>query len=478
MARRASRPSPLGDPPPLVAGLVVAAAAVALITALIFALGQVSPPASSSVAYVPVVLLVSIVWGLRLGLLTSLASAAAFDYFHLQPTGRFTIADSGDWVAIGIFLLAAVTASAVASLARTRAIDAEQRRREAQLAAELAGTLLESASVRNALDDASERLAATLGLGSVAILLDAPPPTDASAAFDLCQGERRIGSLAIQDELTDAQRRQLAERIVPALETMLATALERDRLQSEVVETRALRRSDELKTALLRSVSHDLRTPLTAILTAGSALVEWETSRRDRQELGAAIVEEAERLTALVEKLLDLSRLEAGASQPRPEWCSVEELLREAAESLDPGGTRFSFAIASGLPLILADAAQLERAFSNLLDNAARYSGADRVSVRARVVAGRLMVRIVDRGPGIAHDELTRVFEAFYRGSGQQTGQSGSGLGLAIVKGFVEANGGRVWAESLPGQGTSFVVALPVEREAPAMSPADEVHLP
>ena len=162
--------------------------------------------------------------------------------------------------------------------------------------------------------------------------------------------------------------------MVPALEALLAAALERDRLQAEVVETRALRRSDELKTALLRSVSHDLRTPLTAILTAGSALAEGEISRADRQELGRAIIEEAERLTALVEKLLDLSRLQAGSAEPRRQWCSVDELLREAATQLDPDGTRFAFTIDAELPLVRADPIQLERAFANLLENALRYS--------------------------------------------------------------------------------------------------------
>ena len=363
-------------------GVVVAALSVAAITALIYPLRQVSAASSNGVLYLLAVLLVSTVWGLRLGILTSLASALAFNFFHLPPTGQLTIADGRNWVALTTFLTAAIVASAVAELARTRAGQAEERRREAEA----------------------------------------------------------------------------------AVEALIAAAQERDRLQAELVETAALRRSDELKTALLRATSHDLRTPLTAILTAGSALVEGELSRADREELGRAIVEEAERLTALVEKLLDLSRLQSGAAEPRTDWVSVDEVLREAASALDPSGERFSLSIDANLPLIRADAAQLERAFANLMENAARYSGSQRVSVRARVVGERLMVRVVDRGPGISPRELTRVFEAFYRGTADP--HTGSGLGLAIVKGFVEANGGRVWAESLPGQGTSFVVALPLEKQA------------
>jgi two-component system, OmpR family, sensor histidine kinase KdpD len=275
-----------------------------------------------------------------------------------------------------------------------------------------------------------------------------------------------------------AVRARLRERVVPALEALLAAALERDRLQSEVVETRVLRRSDELKTALLQTVSHDLRTPLTAIMTAGSALAAGELSRADREEVGRAIVEESERLTALVEKVLDLSRLQAGAAAPRREWVSVEEILRETAAQLDPSGERFAFSLDRDLPLIRADGVQLERAFANLLENAARYSGAARVHVRARVVGPQLKIRIVDRGPGISPEELRRIFEAFYRVASQRDGHTGSGLGLAIVKGFVEANGGQVWAESLPGQGTSFVVAFPVEPSAPTTSAEDGVQTP
>ncbi len=478
MPARASRLFLRPEPPSLLAGFVVAGLSVAAITALIFPLREISPADSNGVAYLLAVLLVATVWGLRLGLLTSVVSAAAFNFFHLPPTGHFTIADSRHWVALGIFLVAAVVASAVAELARSRAIEAEQRRREADLAAALARILLGGASVEAALDEAARKLVDALDLDAAAIELEPDGRRAGKTTYELRRGDQPIGALVVPADLARGMHDRLAERVVPALEALLAAALERDRLAAEVVETRALRRSDELKTALLRTVSHDLRTPLTAILTAGSALAEGEISRGDREELGRAITEEAERLTALVEKLLDLSQLQAGAAEPRREWCSVDEILREIADQLDPDGTRFTFMIDDELPLVRADAVQLERAFANLMENAARYSGTERVAVRARVVGEELRIRIVDRGPGISREDLTRIFEAFYRAPGLHTGHTGSGLGLAIVKGFVEANGGRVWAESLPRQGTSFVVALPVERSAAAPSPAGEVQSP
>jgi two-component system sensor histidine kinase KdpD len=251
-------------------------------------------------------------------------------------------------------------------------------------------------------------------------------------------------------------------RIVPPLEALLAAALERDELLTDVVETRALRRSDVLKTALLRAVSHDLRTPLTAIIAAAEPLGGDDLDDTDRRDLASGISLEADRLSRLIEQLLDLSRLEADAVAARPDWCAVDEVLRAATEHVT-GSADFKLSIDPELPLVRADAVQIERAFANLLENSARHAGGHPVSVRARAVGHRILVRIVDRGPGIPAAQLERVFEPFYRSGDDDTGHRGSGLGLAIARGFLEVNGARVWAESLPNQGTSFVVELPLE---------------
>lgn len=475
--------------PPLAAGVAAGATAVAVTTALIFPLREIVPAVSTGVVYLLAVLLVATWFGLWVGLGTAVASALAFNWFHIPPTGRFTINDPQNWVALIVFLVAAAIAATLAEVARARTQEAILRRREADLAAKLATLLLGGSDVRAALPAAAQRLAHALDLApGVAIELgEAGGASDDDLDVPLHQRERRIGTLRLAaPPLLDAQQR-LRERVVPALEAILGVALEREALQRDLVENQALRRSDDIKTALLRAVSHDLRSPLTAIATAGEALQSATLTDSEREELAAAVTGEAQRLSRLVDKLLDLSRLQGGAADPRPEWCSIDEVLRVAIDET-PHAAGFNIAIDRELPLVRADAAQLERAFANLLENAARHGGEHPVAVRARVVGHRMLIRIVDRGPGIPGAELERIFEPFYRGVGgtgpRVDGHIGSGLGLAVVRGFVQANGGRVWAESLPGQGTTFVVELPLEAEqadeepgpAPGTPPAEPIQ--
>jgi two-component system sensor histidine kinase KdpD len=279
----------------------------------------------------------------------------------------------------------------------------------------------------------------------------------------------QIATLLVSPDLPHSASDELRTHVVPALEALVAIALHRDAVQAEAVETAALRRSDDLKTALLRSVSHDLRSPVTAIVTAGHALRGHSLSPEDRQELVTAVVEEGERLSALIDKLLDLSRLQAGRAISQPDWISVEEVLLAAWEALPIPATAVHLSVDPDLPPILADAAQLRQAFSNLLENAWRYSNGLPISVRTRTSGQNVIVRIVDQGPGIPTAEQARIFEPFYRGTPAGAANwKGSGLGLAIAKGFVEANGGSISVDSLPGQGTSFIVELPLSKRREA----------
>jgi two-component system sensor histidine kinase KdpD len=445
-------------------GIAAAALGVTLTTLLVFPLKHAAPVLALGVVYMLVVLGVATVWGAWLGIATALVSALAFNFFHIPPTGRFTIATGENWVGLVVFFLAAVLTSSVAETARTRAEEAEQRRQEADLSSEMARLLLRGGRLEETLPSVGQRLAHALGLTSVTIELRPVEPGDRYVAFPLRDGGSQIGTIVLPAGADESVLRRIQVRVAPALEALLAAALERDALQADVVETAALRRSDVIKTALLRAVSHDLRSPLTAIMAAAEALHSPSLTEAERNELVTAVTEEATRLSRLIDNLLDLSRLEADAAEPRPEWCSVEEVVRAAVDDLGlPEGT-FKVSVDADLPPVRADAAQLERAFANLLDNAHRHSGGFPVSVRARDVGGRVMIRVVDRGPGIPQAQRERIFEPFYRSGTEGTGHRGSGLGLAIVRGFVEANGGHVWVESLPGQATSFVVELPVER--------------
>jgi K+-sensing histidine kinase KdpD len=331
-------------PPPAGIGLLVAAAFVAVETLLAFPLREVAPATSLGVVYLIGVLVVSTAWGSVLGAVTSVASALAFNFFHIPPTGRFTIAIGQNWVALGVFLAVALLASSVADLARARAAEAWERRREADLAAEMARLLLRTDDLRSALPAAAQRLARALDLPSAAIELDEVAADPRRVPFPLRDGTTPLGTLIVPADTPEAGLRRIQERVVPSLEALLAAALDRD------------------------------------------------------------------------------------------------------------------------LPLIRADAAQLERAIANVLDNGVRHSGGHPVSVRARAVGGRLLMRVVDRGPGVPPAQRERIFEPFYRaGTEGSGGHRGSGLGLAIARGLVTVNGGRIWVESLPGQGTTFAMEFPLE---------------
>jgi two-component system sensor histidine kinase KdpD len=467
-------------------GAITALVAIALSTLIVYPLKHVAPVVSLSLVYLPGVLIVSITWGFWLGFATAVVSGLAFNFFHLPPLGGLTIHDSSNWIALVTFLVVAALASSVAEVTRARAREADERRQEADLAAEMARLLLRGESLAEALPTAAARLAHALELSSAAIELEAVEGDERSVAFPLREGTSRLGTLLVGGGTSEANLRRLQERVVPALEALLSAAREREELLGGVVETAALRRADTIKTALLRAVSHDLRSPLTAISVAGEAIGSPSLSERERQEMASVIQEESLRLSRLVDNLLDLSRLEAGAAEPRRSWTSVEELIHSALAELAQATEEFSLSIDRDIPFISVDAVQMERAFVNVLENARRHSGGHPVSVRARAVrslaaglagqspasgeggAGprsrdRVIVRIVDRGPGIPPAQLERVFEPFYRAGAPGSDHRGSGLGLAIARGFAEANDGSLHVESLPGQGATFVFEFPLE---------------
>jgi two-component system sensor histidine kinase KdpD len=451
-------------PSSVAAGLLLSLAAVAVCTLLIFPLREIAPPVSTGVVYLLGVLVVSIYSGRGPGLVTSVLSAIAFNFFHIPPTGHIEIADGENWVALAVFLISAVIVSSIADQARARADEAEARRREADLAAQLAEALLGGRNVPDSLEATAARVAEAFDLSWARIELGEATDPEARA-LHLSHAGQRVAVLLVPSDTPDEALERLERRVVPSLEALLGVAIDREELVAAAVEARALRRSDEIKTALLRSVSHDLRSPITAVMAAGEALESRSIENDDRLALAGAVSAEARRLSDLVDKLLDLSRLEAGQAEPRTDWCSIEEVVAAAVEDLGEQAGLVRVSLDRDLPYVRADAAQLERAIANLLENAVRFSAGQTSMVRGRAVGERLVLRIVDRGPGIPEPEIDQVFEPFYRVDGGGN-HPGSGLGLSIVRGFIEVNGGRVWAESVAGQGTTFVIELPLEPEA------------
>jgi two-component system sensor histidine kinase KdpD len=274
-----------------------------------------------------------------------------------------------------------------------------------------------------------------------------------------------VVTAVVVSELASRSRRR-AEEAEAALRALRRLTEERERLAGEALEAEALRRSDALKTALLRSVSHDLRSPLTAILASADALASpgLLLEAEDRLGLAETIRGEATRLDRVVEQLLDLSRLEAGAAEPHRELWHVDELVGQALAGLGAEAGRVRLDIGSEIPPVEVDAAQVERVLANLLENALRYSPpGSRVLLRAERGSTELRLHVIDSGAGLPEEHREALFQPFRRG----TAGHGSGLGLAIARGFAEANGGRLWAQDDPGGG-HLVLSLPLA-ERPAV---------
>jgi two-component system sensor histidine kinase KdpD len=441
--------------------VLASAVAVAAVTAAIALLENWVPVLSLGVLYVFAVLPVAVLWGLPYALPVAVACMLAFNWFFLPPRHTFTLSEGENWFALAVYSATAVVVSELAARSRRRAAAAEQRERESALLAELSTELLRGRDIQDELAEIGSRAAEVLAVDSTTIELG--EPGRGREGYPLEVADRRVGTIYVPAGAEPSVGAR--NRFLPALAALLAVAVERDRLEREAVEAETLRRSDLVKTALLRAVSHDLRSPLTGIRTAVGALRNdaLELTELDRRELLETIDVDSDRLSRLVADLLDLSRLEAGGAAPEPEVWALDDLVREAVEAV---GARGRVHVAGEGPLVSVDAVQIQRVLANLIENAVKFSPQTGI-VHVRITATRqeAIVRVVDQGPGIPEHELERVFEPFYRREGDD--RAGAGLGLAIARGFAQANGGRIWAESRPGQGTTFALALPVA-EVPA----------
>jgi two-component system sensor histidine kinase KdpD len=415
-----------------------------------------------------------------------------------------------------VFLITAVIASQLSSRARARARDAERRREEVWKLYELSRTIIATPDSETAVSSIARQVVDLFGFDYCAVFLpsgeggwqrvavavetvSATPftPDMADAKGTLSSGAMRIVSAG--EKFTDKTSasdlfgqaaaayvplkvglksigvmvlvsRRLEPTTLEAIAGLVALALERARFLQEVSRTEALRQSDELKSALLASVSHDLRTPLTSIRAAVDNLlqsdIEWDKAAL--HEFHVIISEEVSRLMRLVQNLLEMARIEAGELRLSLEWVSMRELFNSVLDRVDARRDhRVTVRACDADTLVKIDSRLIAEALTNIVENAAKYSPAgSEILLEATAGPGELTILVKDQGPGIAPDEIDRVFEKFFRSRHQQR-SAGTGMGLAIARGIVEAHGGKIWVESAAGVGAAFTFTLPVEvREA------------
>ena len=273
---------------------------------------------------------------------------------------------------------------------------------------------------------------------------------------------RRMGELRLIECPPGALEAPAARRIARSLAGLIALGEERERRLQQQVQAEALSRSNELKTALLRAVSHDMRSPLMAITTAAGGL-RYAGLDEDDRELLQTITDQSTRMNRMIENLLDLSKLQAGAVAANADWLDPRELVEASLDEVVPSDqeARVQVTLAHDPPLVRGDASQLQRVVVNLVENALKFSPPERPVEVSVARAGKLVeIAITDHGPGIPEADRERIFEPFYRS--EQPGVTGSGLGLAIALGLAEANGCRLSVGATPGGGSRFVLALPV----------------
>jgi two-component system sensor histidine kinase KdpD len=443
---------------------------VGLATALVAILDSVAPATGLGSLYLIAVLAVAVRRGQLAALAAALLGVLILNFFFIQPLHRLTIADSENVVALAVLLLAALVVGRLAGESRERAAEAElraklalAREREAAMLADAATVLLGSGEGGDALAEIAGRLESA-GAGAVRLEASAAPePRPGEGTVRLPTDSRSVWLYAAQSTGWSAED---LGRIARPLARLLDVAAEREQAAARGAEAEAARRADAAKTVILHAISHDLRSPLTAIRTAAGGLREPSTGAEDREALISVVEEEADRLTRLIGNLLDLSRIEAGAVNPRTDWCDLLDVISSATgQARDRnGGHRIRIELDGELPLVRADASQLERVFSNLIENALKFSPPEEpVRISGGIGAGKVTVRVVDRGPGIAASQRAHVFEPFY--SGRRGGQDGAGLGLAICRGFVEANGGEIRLQADSADGTAFAVSFPLVKQ-------------
>jgi two-component system sensor histidine kinase KdpD len=494
---------------PLVKDAVESVAAVIVATLVGLGLNHILPLPNVSLLFLLAVVVSAIRGGYRPAFLTALLSAFAYNFFFIEPVGTLTIAQPHEVFAFIVFIIAAIFAGGIASRMREQAGIAGERARTNETLYDLSSKL----SATSGPDEVAWAIVSQLHAflkrqiilflpidGDIAMVASWPPDltpdtTDEMAArwayekdeaagagtgtlpnsayqfrpLSGSQGPIGVCGFRFETEPLDMSE----ERLFSATVRQAAIAVDRARLSKEAMEQTARLAGDRFRSALLSSISHDLKTPLATITGAVTSLRQLgeKMSAKSRDDLLETIEEEGARLSRFVGNLLDMTKIEAGTVNARGDWVDVGDVIRDTVERFRRyfPGAAIETSVAPGLPLIKGDSVLLGQVLFNLIDNAVKYgSSADPVAIFARRDGNDALVSVTDLGKGIPEKDLERVFEKFFRRSGKSDGREpGTGLGLAIARGFVEAMGGRIKAESpaVKKRGTRFVLRFPVPEQ-------------
>jgi two-component system sensor histidine kinase KdpD len=482
---------------------VVAATVVGL------SLNSILPLPNVSLLYLLAVVFSAIREGYRSAFLTAVLSAFAYNFSFIQPVGTLTIAAPHEVFAFFIFIAAAIAAGGIASRVREQRAVAIERARVTEALYDLSSKLSAASRSDEVVWVAATQLNSLLKRQVIfylpnetePVLAASWPPDDVPEVIDTAAArwafEKKEPAGAGTGTLPSSkyQFRPLQsptgivgvcgyrfaqgpldsaeQRIFEATIHQTAIAIDRAELSRTIVDQAAKLAGDRFRSALLSSISHDLKTPLATITGAVSSLKELgeRMSAESRRDLLASIEEEAERLTRFLGNLLDMTRIEAGTLEAKAEWIDVREIIHQTIERALKyfAEAKIETSLAHDLPLIKGDSVLLGQVLFNLIDNAVKYGGETPVSVYAKTDGHEVVLSVTDQGKGIAEKELERIFEKFHRGGRKSDGRrAGTGLGLAIARGFVEAMGGTIRAESpaMRKRGTRLVVRLPIPEQA------------
>jgi two-component system, OmpR family, sensor histidine kinase KdpD len=444
-----------------------------------------------ALSFLLAILAVSAVWGMAVSVFMSVLAMLSFNYFFLPPVGTFTIADPQNWVALFAFLITSITGSQLSARIRKEADEAHLRRREVERLYRFSRQLLGEGNVIQLMNAIPDYIVGSFEAGAAELFLPQKDKFYRSGFGAAHLDEEKMKAAFLRDEIAlDAEHSQyfvpvrlgvrpigslgisgsqLSRQSVEALGTLVAIAIERARAVEELGQTEAERQGDRLKSALLDSVTHDFRTPLTSMKAAVTSLLTSSNSvSAQSRELLTIIDEECDRLNHLVEEAGEMAKLEAGEVAldlaPTPANEIIEAALAHCKSAL--AGRKVDVRIAPGVPPVRADLERAKEALGQLIDNANLYSPKDQpITITAELTGDTVTVSVADRGPGIDDFEQTMIFDKFYRGKDQRYLVRGTGMGLPIARAIIAAQLGNISVTSQLGQGSVFSFTLPVDRD-------------